>query len=207
MNFLWAIGTSYLMGSFPTAYLIGKMKRIDIRQHGSGNIGTTNAFRVLGKGAGVCVLIIDVMKGILATTLVAEIFQIHTLSSRIFLGLAVVVGHIWTCFLRFKGGKGIAATLGVLLGITIKYVNLLPILLLTILVWGLVFLLSGYVSLSSIIAATCLPFFMAVMNQSVEVVTVSIILCIFVVLRHRSNIRRILSGMEPRAHSLFQKQK
>lgn len=190
---------SYLIGSIPTAYIFGKYyKDIDIRQFGSGNVGATNVFRVLGKGPGFFVLFLDILKGILAVAVVPDILGLTKIGHRIVLALFVVGGHNWTIFLNFKGGKGIATSLGVLVGLTIKVAVIRPVLLLTVLTWIVCFLLTRYVSLSSILASTLLPIYMVATNQSFEVVLLGIIFGLFVVIRHRPNIKRLLSGKESR---------
>ena len=118
LKIVFAVIASYLIGAIPTAYIFGRvLKKIDIRQHGSGNVGATNAFRILGKGPGAAVLLIDVLKGAIVTSLVADIFGLTDPLMRVFLGVVVVCGHNWTVFLNFKGGKGIATSLGVLVEI------------------------------------------------------------------------------------------
>src|SRR3989338_7947082 len=131
---------SYLIGSIPTAYLFGRMKGIDIRRHGSGNVGATNAFRVLGKIPGSVVLLVVGLKGAVAVTIVGDLFGLEHVGSRVLLAVAVVMGHNWTIFLNFKGGKGIAASLGALIGLTVKIALIRPVLLFTLLVWLGVFL-------------------------------------------------------------------
>jgi len=123
----------------------------------------------------------------------------------VILGLTVVSGHNWTLFLNFKGGKGIATGLGVLVGLTIKLASARWAVLGTLIIWTAVFGLSGYVSLASLIAATALPVLMAVTAQSWELVLLGIILCIFVVIRHRPNIKRLLNGQESRVRLLKSK--
>jgi glycerol-3-phosphate acyltransferase PlsY len=192
-----AVIVSYLLGSIPTAYIFGRMlKRIDIRKHGSGNVGATNAFRILGKGPGTIVLLIDVLKGALVTSVIANFFHLNEPYYRVILGLVAVCGHNWTIFLNFKGGKGIATSLGVLLGLTISIASIQPVVLYTLLSWILVFLLSGYVSLASIIASMVLPIMALFYPQPFAVVALSVILCVFVVFRHRPNISRLLQHKE-----------
>ena len=153
---------SYLIGSIPTAYIFGRLlKKIDIRKHGSGNVGATNAFRILGKGPGTAVLLIDVFKGAIVTSLVANLFGLNDPLMRVLLGIVVVCGHNWTIFLNFKGGKGIATSLGVLVGLTIAIASIRPVVLYTFLSWILTFLISGYVSLASIVASVVLPFLLS----------------------------------------------
>jgi len=204
---LWTIAAlllSYLLGSLPTAYLFGKaLKGIDIRKVGSGNVGATNALRVLGKRAGITVLLIDILKGFIAVTLLVEFFvnkphlwQAQNL--RIFMGLCCICGHNWTIFLRFKGGKGIATSFGVLLGLSMKVPGLNIVMGLIILTWLLVFFSSRIVSLASIIAALALPILCLFFKQPFPLIAVSLLLCIFVIIRHKANLARIFQGKEPR---------
>jgi glycerol-3-phosphate acyltransferase PlsY len=203
---LWIIlGTviSYLIGSIPTGYIFGRLlKGIDIRRFGSGNIGATNVLRVLGKWPGITVLILDVLKGLLPiiilgdfilsrTTIPAELLYIS-------LGISCIVGHNWTVFLGFKGGKGIATTLGVLFGFALKIPGLNLILCLLILTWLLVFTLTKIVSVASIISAVTLPLYMVSFKQSRIMIYSSIILSVFVILRHQTNLIRLFQGKESR---------
>lgn len=190
---------SYLIGSIPTAYIFGKFyKGIDIRQHGSGNVGATNVFRVLGKEAGTIVLILDILKGLIVVTVVADFFHMTQIVERVILAVLVVCGHNWTIFLKFKGGKGIATSFGVLIGLTLKITIIRPVLFWTMVVWIVCFLTTRFVSLASIVAATALPVIMVVTHQPFELICLGILFCIFVVLRHRPNIKRLLSGQEHR---------
>jgi len=197
--FVLGILLSYLIGSIPTAYIYGKLARgIDIRGHGSGNIGATNTFRVLGKWPGIFVLVCDILKGVAAVVAVSFILKISGILSCAALGLAAVSGHNWTIFLNFKGGKGIATSLGVLLGLAMSFPGLWPALGLTLLVWVSVFMMTGYVSLASMMAALALPVFVLSLHLSPEMAILSAVLCIFVIIRHKSNITRLLSGTENR---------
>jgi len=194
-----ALWISYFLGAIPTAYIAGRLlKDIDIRKHGSGNVGATNVFRVLGKGPGIVVLVLDILKGVVAVALVGDIFALNQVWHRVFLALVVVAGHNWTVFLDFKGGKGIAASLGALIGLTIKIAAIRSVLLFTLLIWLAVFLPTGFVSLASIAAAVFLPIIMALTNQTFPLVVLGVIFCIFVVLRHRPNIKRLWEGQESR---------
>ena len=200
MILVLAIILSYLLGSIPTAYIFGKWyKGIDIRKHGSGNVGATYVFRVLGKGPGIFVLCVDILKGVLAVSLVPNILGLPEVWVRIVLSLCVVAGHNWTIFLNFQGGKGIATSLGVLIGLTISIATIRPVLIWTILVWGISFFSFGYVSLASIIAAVSLPIIMVLTAQPLLIIFLGIIFSLFVVIRHRINIRRLLNGEESRA--------
>ncbi len=195
---------SYLMGSIPTAYIFGKLsKGLDIREHGSGNVGATNVFRVLGKGPGAIVLILDILKGLLAVVLIADVLGLTEIYHRLLLSICVISGHNWTIFLKFKGGKGIATTLGVLIGLAIKIASIWPVLAITLIVWVVSFLITAIVSLSSILAAITLPVIMALTSQPLEIIFVGVLLCIFVVIRHRPNVKRLLRGEEPRVPLSF----
>jgi len=201
MNIILGLGCGYLLGAVPTAFLFGKMlKGIDIRRHGSGNVGATNAFRILGKWPGALVLLLDILKGALAVTLIGDIFQFDSIFSRVLLGAAVVIGHNWTVFLNFKGGKGIATSLGVLIGLAVQYENLRIVLLVTVLAWIIIFLISGYVSLSSLTAALVLPLAMFFTRQSKELLALGLVFGVFIFVRHASNIQRLMSGQEHRVN-------
>ncbi|MFH1441301.1 MAG: glycerol-3-phosphate 1-O-acyltransferase PlsY [Candidatus Omnitrophota bacterium] len=204
---LWiiiGIIVSYLIGSIPTAYIFGRLlKGIDIRKQGSGNVGATNALRVLGKKAGISVLIIDILKGFITVVLVGNIIAAKTdfLSSenlRILLGLACVFGHNWTVFLNFKGGKGMAATLGILLGLTTQITGLKNILAITILIWLAVVFICRIISIASVASAVVLPILMVIFKQSNTLIILSLILSVFVILRHKANLKRIIEGKEPK---------
>jgi acyl phosphate:glycerol-3-phosphate acyltransferase len=183
----------YLLGSFPTGYLAGRLRGVDIRTVGSGNIGATNAFRILGKPAGTIVLAIDALKGLGACRAVPLLFSsAPSENMRIIGGLAAILGHNYTCWLRFKGGKGIATSAGVLLG-------WLPACLAIILgVWLLVFAVSRYVSLASIAAAGALPLAAWLTSASQRMVLIAGLVGALAIYKHRSNIRRLLNGTEHR---------
>jgi len=195
---------SYLIGSIPTAYIFGRvLEGIDIRKFGSGNVGATNAMRVLGKPVGITVLIIDVLKGFLPIVFLGNLLAPRVTSLplgiiRIILGIACICGHNWTVFLGFKGGKGIATTLGVLWGLSLGIPALKLIIALTILTWVVVFLLARIISVASVITALALPIYTALLRQGKTLFFLSLILCFFAILRHKSNIQRVLQGKEPR---------
>ena len=204
---LWiipAIIASYLLGSIPTAYIFGRLLRgIDIRKFGSGNVGATNALRALGRGAGITVLLLDILKGFLAVVVLGGIFSVRvTLVSqeflRLILGVTCILGHNWTIFLGFKGGKGIAAALGVFIGLAVDIAGLRPVLLLLILTWFAVFLVSRIVSLASLATALALPWYLFLFKQSALLIWFGIILSLLAIWRHKSNLIRILQGKEPR---------
>lgn len=199
-----AIIVSYLIGSIPTAYLFGRaLKGIDIRKFGSGNVGATNALRVLGKKAGLAVLALDILKGLGAVVIVGDIliagvvpFSAETL--RIILGFSCICGHNWTVFLKFRGGKGVATTLGVLLGLSLKISGLKLILGAAILTWLAVMAATRIVSLASVLTSLSFPLYMLIFKKSRFLVLMSIALSAFIILRHKANLKRICQGKEPR---------
>ena len=192
---------AYLLGSIPTGFVFGQISGIDIRTVGSGNIGATNVFRTLGKPAGTAVLAIDALKGYLACTFLTDLAvesfaaaadaQVREQLS-IIAGIAALLGHNYTCWLGFKGGKGIATSSGVL-------VALLPWSFLIILgVWVVVFAASRYVSLASISAAFVLPFATWLVGQSRLMIFVATAMSVLAIYKHRSNVQRLLKGTENR---------
>ena len=201
MSWVLIIGIvfSYLIGSIPTAYIFGKaLKNIDIRQHGSGNVGATNVFRVMGKGAGTLVLLLDIFKGFWVVAIAGEVLGLVDIWQRILLSIAVVLGHNYTLFLGFKGGKGVATSLGVLIGLMYKIPSLGIVVWITLGTFLVIFLISRIISISSIIAAIVLPIAMAATQQPLELVVLGVIFACFVVYRHRPNIQRLLAGQEPK---------
>jgi glycerol-3-phosphate acyltransferase PlsY len=212
LNLLFVVLLSYLVGSIPTSIIISKITSgIDIRQHGSGNAGGTNVFRVLGWKLGVLTIILDALKGAIAVVVVARFyfgsfpfpnstpFDDFTLV-QIIAGIAAVVGHIWTVFAGFKGGKGIATALGFL--ITIITVDML----LAVAIFVVVVSLSRYISLGSITAAISVPLIL-IIRENVFSVNIQgyhtilpfvIAVSLLVVYTHRSNIKRLLNGNENR---------
>lgn len=190
---------AYLFGSIPTAYIFGRLlKGIDIRQHGSGNVGATNVFRVLGKTPGIIVLLLDIYKGFWVVGIVSEVLGLILPWERVILSLAVVAGHNYTLFLGFKGGKGVATSLGALIGLTFRIPSITPVLLLTVGIFLVVFITSRIVSLSSIIAAFCLPLMMFMTHQPAEIRVLGVVFGVFVIYRHKANIGRLLTGKEPK---------
>src|SRR5437868_1997098 len=178
---------AYFIGSIPTGYLFGRARGVDIRKTGSGNIGATNVFRTLGKTAGICVLLIDAVKGFappkfLLFGATPETREYHSMVA----GLFAILGHNYTCWLRFKGGKGIATSAGVLIA-------LVPYgLLITLGAWLIVFAISRYVSLASVVAALVLPFAAWAVEQSIRMIILCAVLSILAIYKHKGNIQRLL---------------
>jgi glycerol-3-phosphate acyltransferase PlsY len=184
---------AYLVGSLPTGYLAGRLRGVDVRTVGSGNIGATNVFRTLGKTAGVIVLLLDAFKGFAACRFLPQVFGLGTSENlRIAAGFGAILGHNYTCWLKFKGGKGIATSAGVLLG-------WLPLALAIVLsVWLLVFAVTRYVSLASILAAFTLPFAAWLTDGSYRMIGIAALVGGLAIYKHRTNIQRLLNGTEHR---------
>lgn len=190
---------AYLIGSIPTAYIFGRiLKGVDIREYGSGNVGATNVFRVVGKIPGIIALVLDILKGFVVIKFVPGIFPDIFVGISpetqggilILLGGAAVAGHMWTIFLRFKGGKGVATTAGVMAGLA-------PGIFAAALgVWIFIFVLWKYVSLASIIAAISLPIFAVTAHKQITFIIFSTLLCMVGVYAHKDNIKRLLQGTE-----------
>lgn len=193
---------AYLLGSIPTGYLVARASGIDIQSVGSGNIGATNVLRVLGKRAGIFVLVMDGLKGFLACAVLSNIaFGLaggdagagpSLRSLAIVAGLFAIVGHNYTIWLRFRGGKGIATSAGVL-------VSLVPGALAIITgIWILVVAITRYVSLASVLAAFTLPFAVWVTIGSTTMILISAGIAVLAIYKHRANIQRLLAGTESR---------
>ena len=190
---------AYLLGSIPFGYIVAKAKGIDIRAVGSGNIGATNAMRVLGKPAGIAVLLLDAAKGFFAVGtgyFISKAFgatdgQIET--ARILAGIFAVLGHNYTCWLKFKGGKGIATTAGV-------YLALAPwALLIALGVFILALLVTRYVSVASMSGAVALPVTVWVMTpHNLFLGFVTTALGALAIYKHKANLQRLKAGTENR---------
>jgi len=179
----------YLIGSIPNGLIIGKQfYHVDLRQFGSKNIGATNAFRTLGVKPALWVFLTDAAKGIIAVY-GANIF-VGTPIALLVAGIAAIAGHNWSIFLKFTGGRGVATGLGVIIVLVPK------VTLIVFVVWSVIVYFTRYVSLASIIAATLVPIMMWFMGERHEFLYFGVIIALFVVIRHRPNIERLLKGQE-----------
>ncbi|MBU0503746.1 MAG: glycerol-3-phosphate 1-O-acyltransferase PlsY [Candidatus Omnitrophota bacterium] len=203
---LWiipALLVSYLIGSIPTAYIFAKvLKGIDIRKTGSGNVGATNAARILGKKTAIVILSLDILKGLLPVIFLGDLISpqvgLNQEVLRIMLGFSSIAGHNWTIFLGFRGGKGIATTLGVLLGLTVRLAGLKIVLIWVIITWVIAFIPFRIVSLASVISGLSLPVYSVLFKQSKIIFISSIVITVFIILRHKSNLQRLFQGKENR---------
>ncbi|MDD5496004.1 MAG: glycerol-3-phosphate 1-O-acyltransferase PlsY [Candidatus Omnitrophica bacterium] len=187
---------SYLIGAIPTGFIVTKFfKGVDIRELGSSNVGATNVFRTTGKLPGVLTLVFDILKGVIVVTVVCDFAYSFTENLdyeffRSFLGLTVICGHIWPVFLKFRGGKGVATTIGVM-GIIAPLV-----LALSLGAWLAVFIPTNYVSLASLALGLSLPICAAFLNKSIYVVLLAVVICGLNTYKHKDNIKRLLKREE-----------
>jgi glycerol-3-phosphate acyltransferase PlsY len=189
---------AYVLGSIPNALWVGKtFKNIDVREHGSKNTGSTNAARVLGAKLGIFTLILDILKGALPTylgivlgaNLLTRITGIDKLDI-IVIGMAAILGHTFSLFLKFKGGKAVATTLGVFL-VLVPYA-----ILILLVVFFVIFGLTKYVSLASIVSAVALPITVYLTTRHIPLTVLGIIIGLLVIIRHKENIKRLINGTE-----------
>ncbi len=205
---------AYLIGSIPSAIWVGrKFYGIDVREHGSGNAGATNVFRVLGKGPGTVVLLMDIIKGFLSVMLAYQMgyyfAEPGTQSSQmtgffpVAFGVLSVVGHMLPIFAKFKGGKGVATLFGVIIALDPRVAGL------ALLVFVVVNIVTGYVSVGSLMAGLSIPvLFLQVFGyRDVSLIVFSVSVGILIVYTHRKNIRRLMAGEETKSRILVRKQK
>jgi glycerol-3-phosphate acyltransferase PlsY len=197
--YIFVVAVSYFLGATPSGFLVGKACGVDVRAAGSGNIGATNVLRVLGRTAGAIVLGADALKGFASAwwipLLALCIFPSATVGRENLAlagGVAAILGHVFTLWLRFKGGKGIATSGGVVLAWA-------PAACLTALaLWGLVLWITKYVSLASIAAAVILPFAVWFWNGSMMMTAAMTVLSLLAIYKHKANIQRLIHGTEHR---------
>lgn len=193
-EFLIMTVVAYLLGAFPTAYVVGKLRKIDITQHGSGNIGGTNAMRVMGLGPGAMVMAVDILKAALPTYTASHLMALETWQVMA-VALATVIGHNWSVYIQFRGGKGIACTIG-------ACAVLFPAVLLTgFAVFALTIAITKYVSLGSLLMMISMPILLWTWNYSSEYIWFALFLLVIGAYRHRANIKRLLAGTENRVGS------
>ena len=204
-----AVG-AYLLGSLPTGFLVARARGVDIRTVGSKNMGATTVFRVLGKGPGIFVLLVDALKGFAAVALTLDCYpQLSQLLPSIFTadgtanpatrfglglvaGLFSILGHNYTCWLGFKGGKGIATTGGVFLALAPIAVGI------ALMAWIIAFATSRYVSIASIVAALALPAAVWFTQPNLALRLIAVALGLLAIYKHKANIQRLLNGTENR---------
>ena len=189
LDFVVAAAISYLIGSIPNGLILGKaIWGVDLRQHGSKNIGATNAWRTIGKAGGISIFALDFLKGAVSAYL-----GLHLGGSElagVLCGILAIAGHSWSVFLAFKGGKGVATGLGVIAA-------LMPeVTLIVFAVWFAIVYFTGYVSLGSIVGAALVPILTLFFGLHTEFLILGLIAAVFIIYRHKSNIERLLKGTE-----------
>lgn len=189
LDFIIAAVISYLLGSVPNGLILGRaVWGVDLRQHGSKNIGATNAWRTIGRAGGISIFALDFLKGAISAYL-----GLHLGGSElagIICGLLAIAGHSWSLFLGFRGGKGVATGLGVIAA-------LMPtVTIIVFAVWLVIVCFTGYVSLGSIIGSALVPILALFFGLHTEFFALGLIAAVFIIYRHKSNIERLLSGTE-----------
>ncbi|MDY4883537.1 MAG: glycerol-3-phosphate 1-O-acyltransferase PlsY [Anaerovibrio sp.] len=189
LDFVVAAAISYILGSIPNGLILGKaIWGVDLRQHGSKNIGATNAWRTIGKAGGISIFALDFLKGAISAYL-----GLHLGGSElagVLCGILAITGHSWSVFLAFKGGKGVATGLGVIAA-------LMPeVTLIVFAVWFAIVYFTGYVSLGSIVGAALVPILTLFFGLHTEFLILGLIAAVFIIYRHKSNIERLLNGTE-----------
>ena len=189
LDFVVAAAISYILGSIPNGLILGKaIWGVDLRQHGSKNIGATNAWRTIGKAGGISIFALDFLKGAISAYL-----GLHLGGSElagVLCGILAIAGHSWSVFLAFKGGKGVATGLGVIAA-------LMPMVTLIVFaVWFAIVYFTGYVSLGSIVGAALVPILTLFFGLHTEFLILGLIAAVFIIYRHKSNIERLLNGTE-----------
>jgi acyl phosphate:glycerol-3-phosphate acyltransferase len=197
LAYILAAVAAYFIGSIPTGFLVARAKGIDIRTVGSGNIGATNVFRAVGKVAGTFVLLVDALKGCAPVLWIAPLcLRVDSAAApdtlKIIAGISAILGHNYTCWLRFKGGKGIATSAGAFGALTPQPLGI------AFLAWILVFALSRYVSLASIVAAVALPVATWLLPFSLPLRIITTVIGALAIFKHRANIQRLMAGTENR---------
>ena len=207
---LYVALTAYLFGSFPTAVIAGRiLKKIDIREHGSGNAGATNVLRILGRKAALVVLLIDMFKGFVPVYWLTEVIVgtgDHLIYYQILAAVMAIIGHIWTIFAGFRGGKGVGTAAGVFLGLAPLALSL------SLIAFILVVAVTKYVSLGSLAGSLTLAITLSVQKFVLDhyipdvLLYVGIVIVILIWISHRENIKRLLSGTENKVSFSSKKQ-
>jgi len=182
---------AYLFGSVLFGELIAKLKGVNLREVGSGNVGATNVSRALGKKYGVLVFFLDMLKGFIPTSLAISLYGLDSWVVA-FVGLASVLGHMFSVFDRFRGGKGVATSFGVILALSTKLA------LISLAIWSGILYWKRIVSLASISTAVLSPLLFLILGYPTHLFLMSVLIAILIVYKHRSNIERLIRGEEPR---------
>ena len=181
---------AYLIGAFPTSYVVGRLRGIDLKVHGSGNLGATNTFRVLGWRAAVPVFVIDLLKGWFPTAFFPVWDGLAEPNWAFAYGAAAIIGHVFSIYVKFKGGKGVATGAGVFLALSPVAVAI------GLILWAVLVYLTRIVSLASLISACTVPVVILLTEGATTVFLVSVAFASFILVAHRTNIKRMLRGEE-----------
>ena len=209
-NNIAAVFLAYLVGSLPSAIWVSKwFFGVDVRDYGSNNAGATNTFRVIGKFAGFSVLFLDILKGWISVKILTTYFFSATLQQDAFInmqlaiGISAVLGHVFPVYEQFQGGKGVATLMGIILAINF------PAAIGCVIIFLLIFLITNFVSLGAITAAFCFPIFtiFVLKSESPSLIYFSIFISILVIVTHKKNIERLLSGSENKMSIKLKKNK
>jgi acyl phosphate:glycerol-3-phosphate acyltransferase len=203
--YIFCVLAAYLLGSVPTSVWVGRIWfGLDIREHGSGNAGATNTFRVLGKKAGIFVMLVDILKGLLAATVALILLRQGYIESemlilwKLILGIVAIIGHILPVFVGFRGGKGVATLAGMMMGVQWE------ITLICVFIFLITLLLSNYVSLSSMVASLSFPLLVVLVpgfqQDNLILPVFGFALFVAVVFTHRKNIKRLIRGDENKTY-------
>jgi acyl phosphate:glycerol-3-phosphate acyltransferase len=203
--YIFCVLAAYLLGSVPTSVWVGRIWfGLDIREHGSGNAGATNTFRVLGKKAGIFVMLVDILKGLLAATVALILLRQGYIESemlilwKLILGIVAIIGHILPVFVGFRGGKGVATLAGMMMGVQWE------ITLICVFIFLITLLLSNYVSLSSMVASLSFPLLVVLVpgfqQDNLILPIFGFALFVAVVFTHRKNIKRLIRGDENKTY-------
>lgn len=194
LTLLLLLAAAYLLGAIPNGLLIARLKGIDLQKTGSGNIGATNVFRCVGKGWGILAFVLDALKGFIPSFFFPRLVEVAPPWLGLACGAAAVAGHNWPVWLKFKGGKGVSTSAGMLLGVAPAAVGI------GFAVFAAVVVLTRWVSLGSILAAIAVPVAYLWMNGAgnIPLSVTLVVMSALVIYKHRANIRRLLAGTEPR---------
>ncbi|WMI81503.1 glycerol-3-phosphate 1-O-acyltransferase PlsY [Anaerotignum sp. MB30-C6] len=184
----------YFIGCISMGFIVGKITKTDLRKKGSGNLGTTNALRVLGFRAGLATFVGDILKGVIAFFICRWLFPDNNLFAGIYGGVGAVLGHDFPFYLQFKGGKGIAATIGLVISLIFVFSPILGLVTFGVGILGVVF--THYISVGSMVFSICIPLSALFLGMPTEGVALFTALAILAIWRHKENVKRLISGTE-----------
>ena len=191
LRLLWLV-IGYGIGNVQSAYIVGRIMKVDLRQHGSGNLGTTNALRVLGKRAGIATFVFDILKSVIAFVICYKIFKDPL--SGVYASFGAVLGHDFPFYLNFKGGKGVAATIGLIMCLSVVYNPYFAIITFGLGITGVI--LSNMVSVGSLLFMVAIPIMCFALKVPVEITGVTVAMSVLALFKHKENLIRLKNGNE-----------